>query len=138
MIAGYYRISDILKRIDRNKTTLLRWEEMGLIPKARRDSRGWRYYTAEEVEYIVRLVKETNYFQDILHTNRTDAVDLDQHHNNKSNPLPEDNSDNDWNGNNHTANSVVSGNQDAVDENTQNPQDKILISQLTKNNDLYI
>ena len=63
MLAGHYRLNDILKRIDRNKTTVLRWETLGLIPKAKRDSRGWRCYTKEDVEEIVRLVKETNYFR---------------------------------------------------------------------------
>lgn len=64
MLAGYYRLNDILSRLDRNKTTVLRWEKMGLIPPARRDSRGWRYYTAEEVEHILKLVQETNYFKE--------------------------------------------------------------------------
>lgn len=63
MLAGYYRLNDILSRLDRNKTTVLRWEKMGLIPEARRDSRGWRCYTAEEVEHIIKLVKRTNYFR---------------------------------------------------------------------------
>ena len=63
MIAGHYRLHDILREIDRNKTTLIRWEEQGLIPRACKDSRGWRYYSHEEVDEIVRLVKETNYFQ---------------------------------------------------------------------------
>jgi len=66
MLSELYRVNTILKRIDRNKTTLLRWEEMGLIPRARRDSRGWRYYTQEEVERIIELVKSTNYFRDRL------------------------------------------------------------------------
>lgn len=69
MIAGHYRIKDILKKIDRNKTTLLRWEELGLIPQAERDSRGWRLYTKEQVEQIIKLVKDTNYFKDIPKTN---------------------------------------------------------------------
>ncbi len=64
MLAGYYRLNDILSRLDRNKTTVLRWEKTGLIPAARRDSRGWRYYTAEEVEHILKLVSETNYFKE--------------------------------------------------------------------------
>ena len=64
MIAGYYRLNDILREIDRNKTTLIRWEEGGLIPKAQRDSRGWRCYTKNQVNEIIRLVQETNYFQD--------------------------------------------------------------------------
>ncbi len=63
MLAGHYRLNDILKRIDRNKTTVLRWESLGLIPGAKRDSRGWRCYTESDVEEIIRLIKESNYFQ---------------------------------------------------------------------------
>ena len=64
MIAGYYRLQDILREIDRNKTTLIRWEEEGLIPKAHRDSRGWRCYSKDQVEEIIRLVRATNYFRE--------------------------------------------------------------------------
>ena len=64
MLKEKYYLHEILRRIDRNKTTLIRWEEAGLIPMAKRDSRDWRYYTEEEVEYILKRVKETNYFRD--------------------------------------------------------------------------
>jgi len=57
----HYRIHEILPEIDRSKTTLLRWESLGLIPKAHRDSRGWRYYTEEEVRRIIELVKNFHY-----------------------------------------------------------------------------
>jgi DNA-binding transcriptional MerR regulator len=60
--AGYYRVSDIARQVDRSTMAVLRWEKDKLIPKAKRDSRGWRIYTREEVEDIVRLVKMTNYF----------------------------------------------------------------------------
>lgn len=63
MIAGHYRLQDIMDQVDRNKTTLIRWEEQGLIPKAQRDSRGWRCYTKEQVEQIVQRIRQTNYFQ---------------------------------------------------------------------------
>ncbi|MBN1778634.1 MAG: MerR family transcriptional regulator [Candidatus Buchananbacteria bacterium] len=63
MIAGHYRLCDILNRIDRNKITLIRWEEQGLIPKAQKDSRGWRYYSKEQVDQIINMVKQTNYFR---------------------------------------------------------------------------
>ena len=63
MIAGHYRLQDILQKIDRNKTTLIRWEEEGLIPKAKRDSRGWRCYSKKEVDEIIDLVQKTNYFR---------------------------------------------------------------------------
>jgi DNA-binding transcriptional MerR regulator len=58
-----YYLNEILKKIDRNKTTFLRWEERGLVPKAKRDSRGWRYYTKEEIERIIKLIRKTNYFR---------------------------------------------------------------------------
>jgi DNA-binding transcriptional MerR regulator len=58
-----YYIDEILGEIDRNKTTLIRWEEKGLIPKAKRDSRGWRYYSQEEVQRIIKLIKKNNYFR---------------------------------------------------------------------------
>ena len=63
MLVGYYRLNDILKKIDRNKTTVLRWEAQGLIPKAERDSRDWRYYTEKDIKKIVNLVKKTKYFR---------------------------------------------------------------------------
>ena len=58
-----YRLNDIARRIDRDKTTIIRWESQKLIPSAKRDSRGWRYYSSAEVNHIVQLVKKTNYFQ---------------------------------------------------------------------------
>ena len=60
-----YRPNDLLSEIDRDKTTLLRWEKRGLIPKARRDSRGWRWYTPEEYHEVVKKVRQTNYFGNI-------------------------------------------------------------------------
>lgn len=63
MLAGFYRLNDILKKIDRNKNTFLRWEANKLVPKAKKDSRGWRFYTESEVNKIVRLIKTTNYFR---------------------------------------------------------------------------
>jgi DNA-binding transcriptional MerR regulator len=58
-----YRLKDIGEEIDRDKTTIIRWEREGLIPKAKRDSRGWRYYSKEQADQIVNKVLSTNYFQ---------------------------------------------------------------------------
>ncbi|HLC89376.1 MAG TPA: MerR family DNA-binding transcriptional regulator, partial [Patescibacteria group bacterium] len=63
MFIGQYRLHDITRKIDRDKSTIIRWEKQGLIPKARRDSRGWRYYTIAEAEKIIALARKTNYFQ---------------------------------------------------------------------------
>ena len=60
-----YRLKDIADRIDRDKSTLIRWEKEELIPRARRDSRGWRYYTKDEVMDIVNKVLTTDYFRNL-------------------------------------------------------------------------
>ena len=60
-----YRLKDLEERVDRDKTTLIRWERDGLIPKAERDSRGWRYYSGEQVKDIVSTVMNTNYFRNL-------------------------------------------------------------------------
>ncbi len=60
--AGHYRISDIARRVDRSNTALVRWEKLGLIPKARRDSRGWRVYAKDQIDAIVERIQKTNYF----------------------------------------------------------------------------
>lgn len=63
MLAGYYRLNDIMREVDRDKSTLLRWEKEGLIPKAKRDNRGWRFYTGEDFQEIIRLIEKTRYVQ---------------------------------------------------------------------------
>lgn len=57
------RLIDIAREIERDKSTIIRWEELGLIPVASRDSRGWRYYTEDEALAIVRKVRATQYFK---------------------------------------------------------------------------
>jgi DNA-binding transcriptional MerR regulator len=59
-----YRLKDIEEKVDRDKTTLIRWEKAGLIPRAQRDSRGWRWYTGKQVNEIVRKILATNYFRE--------------------------------------------------------------------------
>jgi len=57
-----YRIIDLARELDRRPLTIKRWESAGLIPKAKRDTRGWRYYTRDDIENLVEMVKENNYF----------------------------------------------------------------------------
>jgi DNA-binding transcriptional MerR regulator len=58
-----YKIKDVALRLDRSILTIKRWEKQGLLPKARKDSRGWRIYTEAEVQAILQRVRETNYFR---------------------------------------------------------------------------
>jgi len=55
-MSQYYRVKDIEKLIDRDKTTLFRWEKEGKIVPPQRDSRGWRLYTEEDVEKMKQLI----------------------------------------------------------------------------------
>jgi DNA-binding transcriptional MerR regulator len=63
MSAKLYKIKDLALRLDRSILTIKRWEKQGLIPRARKDSRGWRVYTEDEVQAILKKVRETNYFR---------------------------------------------------------------------------
>jgi DNA-binding transcriptional MerR regulator len=65
MSAKLYKIGDLALRLDRSILTIKRWEKQGLIPKARKDSRGWRIYTEDEVQAILKKVRESNYFRNV-------------------------------------------------------------------------
>ncbi len=56
------RVSDLAKTLDRSVRTIKEWEKKGLIPKAQRDSRGWRVYSQEQVEKILKHVKRKRFF----------------------------------------------------------------------------
>lgn len=55
-------ILHLAKTLDRSVRTLKEWEKKGLIPKARRDSRGWRVYSPEQADKILRHVKRHRFF----------------------------------------------------------------------------
>lgn len=63
MSNNVYKIKDLALRLDRSILTIKRWEKQGLIPKARKDSRGWRIYSETEVQEILQKVRNTNYFR---------------------------------------------------------------------------
>lgn len=51
-----YYLGKICLIIKRHRTTILRWEKRGLIPKARREkSSRWRYWTKEDLQKMINL-----------------------------------------------------------------------------------
>jgi predicted site-specific integrase-resolvase len=55
----YYRTAEVFRVIGVSRNTLYRWLQKGiLIGVERRDSRGWRLFTREEID---RLNKTINY-----------------------------------------------------------------------------
>ena len=65
-IGKIYRIGELAKELDRSTLTIKKWEEGGLIPKAKRDSRGWRYYTEDDINDIRNIIKGNDYFANHL------------------------------------------------------------------------
>lgn len=55
-------IADLAKTLDRSVRTIKEWEKKGLIPKARRDSRGWRIYSNAQADKILKHVKKHRFF----------------------------------------------------------------------------
>lgn len=56
----YIRVKDLEKIVDRDRNTILRWEREGKIPPAQKDSRGWRFYTQEDIEKMRNLIAKNN------------------------------------------------------------------------------
>ncbi len=54
----FYRVKDVTKIIDRDKTTIFRWEKEGRIKPPRRDSRGWRIYTEDDIQRMKEVAKK--------------------------------------------------------------------------------
>jgi DNA-binding transcriptional MerR regulator len=58
------RVKDVEKLIDRDRNTILRWEREGKIPPAQKDSRGWRFYTEQDLENMkIYLRKSSPYWE---------------------------------------------------------------------------
>jgi len=54
----YYRTSEVCQIVSISKNTLFRWLKQGIFNEAeRRDRRGWRLFTRDEID---RLNKEVN------------------------------------------------------------------------------
>ena len=56
----YYRTLEVCRKANISRSTLLRWLENGLLTKTRRDRRGWRLFTENDVRAIVAEVERIN------------------------------------------------------------------------------
>ena len=52
------RITAVARASGLSKSTLIRYEEEGKLPKARRDGRQWRYYTQAELDLVLDKLKK--------------------------------------------------------------------------------
>jgi len=53
-----YKIKDIAKELGVSIQTVKNYENWGILPKPKRDQKGWRYYTEEDLIKIKALYKE--------------------------------------------------------------------------------
>ena len=51
-VAERLTITEVAEQLGISVKTILRWEKAGKIRKARRDWRGWRAYTTEEISEL--------------------------------------------------------------------------------------
>jgi excisionase family DNA binding protein len=49
-------ITEVASRLGVATKTIVRWEQSGRIQKSKRDYRGWRIYSVDDVQAIERLV----------------------------------------------------------------------------------
>lgn len=48
--------NEVCKLFDVTKTTLFKWEKEGKMKKARKDWRGWRIFSEENVDEIRKII----------------------------------------------------------------------------------
>ena len=57
MDQGRLSITHVARELGVTTKTIMRWEKAGKIRQAKRDWRGWRVYSSEEVEQIKSFIE---------------------------------------------------------------------------------
>jgi len=57
-MAPTYKIKDLAKELGVSIQTIKNYEASGTLPNAKRDAKGWRYYTEEDILKIKALFQE--------------------------------------------------------------------------------
>jgi len=57
----YYRTVEVCRTVGISRSTLFRWLKQGILSKSeRRDRRGWRLFTRDEIDGLKREVNQIN------------------------------------------------------------------------------
>ena len=54
---GRLTITEISKELGVTTKTIMRWEKAGKVEKAKRDWRGWRIYTHDDLQELKSLIE---------------------------------------------------------------------------------
>ena len=57
MLEGRLSITEVAEKLGVTTKTITRWEKSGKIKKAKRDWKGWRIYSTEDVQEMKSLVE---------------------------------------------------------------------------------
>lgn len=57
MLDGRLSVTKVAEELGVSAKTITRWEKSGKIKKAKRDWRGWRVYSSQELEEMKNLVQ---------------------------------------------------------------------------------
>ena len=56
-VAGQLTTQEVCDQLDISKRTLQNWEKAGVIPKVKRDWRGYRIFLEDDVERIREVIR---------------------------------------------------------------------------------
>ena len=57
MLNGWLSITQAAERLGVSPKTIMRWEKAGKVKKAKRDWRGWRVYSEDDVSAMKELIE---------------------------------------------------------------------------------
>ena len=57
VVNGRLSITDVAKALGVTTKTIMRWEKAGKVKRAKRDWRGWRVYSEEDLEELKGFVQ---------------------------------------------------------------------------------
>ncbi len=57
MLDGWLSVTEVAKKLGVSSKTITRWEKAGKIKRAKRDWRGWRVYSPDELEEMRSFVE---------------------------------------------------------------------------------
>jgi len=60
-VNNWMTLTEVAERIGVATKTIIRWEKTGKIAKSKRDWRGWRVYSPEDVKELERMVNSVYY-----------------------------------------------------------------------------
>ena len=57
MLDGRFSITELAKELGVTPKTITRWEKAGKIKRAKRDWKGWRIYSPEDIKQMKELIE---------------------------------------------------------------------------------